>query len=591
MSNAVVSLRTLLLMLLVVGLGFCQPMHVYPIANFIEELVVAIGVLLVSGVFLWSSNRLKFSVWMVLWLVLGGLFGTSAWMHPAAFASQQLMVAAFWFIGLLALLVGDQLDWQRDGERLSYWLAVALLVIAMVCALGGFLRYYGLLGAAWRAYVPEPNTGRLTGLVGQSNFFAFVSFFGMLALGWLYNARRISVWLMVPCVVVLVSAIAGTGSRAVLVTWAASLAVLLWRFKVTGTRRWLVFTAATFVCYWAFRPMYYAFDDWFYGLVFEMGWVGGAGTDESDVLVRGAVSPQRLNEWLTALKIIQQHLWTGIGVGNYSISSYQQHIQGGIPTSGGLFGHSHNSPLQLLVELGVAGLLWVLSVAALAGRAFWSASRESTRLLPLLIVLTIQLYGMFEFPMWMMHFLTLNMVLLGALGVPSKVVPLRFGKPFAVLLLATALMFTMMYVPLAERFVWAYRQMFLRAEVDRSDYSFINSMIRDPLMEPYGYLLYFANYNLAPESLESEREALDRLELSLPYPQVLIRSALVAMAQGNEDKAQRVLGDLRAFYGFAYEHLLDSQIEVNRNKFSGVDFDRLKLIRPANENDQPDIRR
>ncbi|MEN0107527.1 MAG: Wzy polymerase domain-containing protein [Pseudomonas sp.] len=554
MSNAAVSLRAFLLVLSVVGLGFCQPMHVYPIANFIEELLVAIGVLLIGGMLLWRSDRLQVSAWLMMWTVLGVLFAVSAWLHPAVMVSHQLMVGAFWFIGLLALLIGDQLDWQHDGERLSYWLAIALLSIALVCAIGGFLRYYGLLGATWRAYVPEPDTGRLTGLVGQSNFFAFISFFGLLALGWLHNARRVSMWLVLLSVLVLVPAIAGTGSRAVLVTWVASIVVLLWRSKVAGAQRWFLFMMATFVFYWAFRPVYYAFDHWFYGVVFKLGWVGGAGTLGSDVLARGAVSPQRLNEWRTALEIIQQHVWTGIGIGNYSISSFQQHLRANDPSTSGLFSHSHNSPLQLVIELGMAGLLWVLVFAGLAVRAFWRASRELNRLLPLLVVLTIQLYGMFEFPMWMMHFLTLNMVLLGALGGVKKTVPLTLGKPFAITLLAVALMFSLIYVPVAERFVWSYRQMFLRAEVDRSEYAFINSMMQDPLMEPYGYLLYFANYNLSPTSLQSEREALDRLEKTLPYPQVLVRSSLVHMAQGNEAKAQSVLADMRLFYGVAYEY-------------------------------------
>jgi O-antigen ligase len=583
MSNPVAAQRAFLLVLFFVGLGFCQPMHVYPLVNFIEELVVALGVLAAAGYMFWSVREIRLSVWQLLWVALGGLFALSAALHPAPFVSYKLMIGTFWLIGLLALVLGDQLDWEKDGSRLSHMLAVALLVISLVCALGGFMRFYGLLGETWRAYVPEPNNGRMTGLVGHSNFFAFISLFGLLAAGWLFNAKRIGLGLCVFSVLVLVAALIATGSRGVLVAWVAVIAVLLVRRTVTQVTPWLLFMVASFVFYWLFKPLFFAFDHWFYALVLKQGWVAGAGTSGSDVVVRGAVSGQRLDEWKVAFELIRQNFWTGVGIGNYGVSSYEQHLRGGMPSPDGLFTHSHNSPMQLIVELGVAGVAWVIALLVLAGRAFWRASEDQGRLLPILIVMVIQLYGMVEFPMWMMHFLVLNMLLLSALGGAAITGKLKLGKLFTVLAVAGVLMISLIYMPMAERFVWSYRQSFIRAEVDRSEYKFLDLAMRDPLLEPYGYLTYLVNFNMSPGSIATEKQALRRLEEYLPFPQVLVRSALVSMVEGDEDRAQKTIANMRAFYGAPSENVLMSQIAANQPSFPDAHFERLLFTDPSRD--------
>jgi O-antigen ligase len=584
MSSLVSAQRAFLLLLFVVGIGFCQPVHVFPLPNYFEELIVALGVLLVVGTFFWNATEIRLSRWFFMWLALGGLFSLSAWSHPASFASYKLLIGVFWFIGLLALVAGDQLVWEDEGARISHWLAVALLIIALVCAIGGFMRFYGLLGDAWRYYVPEPNIGRMTGLVGQSNFFAFISFFGLLAAGWLHNDRRLPLWLCLISVVFLCGGIIGSGARAVLVAWVLVLAVLALRRKTAGVTGWLWFMACTFIFYWLFRPIFFIFDSWFSALVHANGWTGGAGSSSGDVLARGALSIERLNEWRVALDLLREHFWTGIGIGSYGVRSYEQHLLMQFPSSAGLFNHTHSSPLQLVVELGVAGLLWVVALLALAARAFWHASMDKARLLPALVVLTIQLYGLFEFPLWVMHFLVLHMILLGALGRPVVIIKFKFGKLFSGITLFLALLVMVVYVPLMERFLWSYRQYFLRQDVIQRDYAFVDEVIRDPLLAPYGYLLYFANFELSPISLDKEREALLRLKAYLPYPQVLIRLAMVNLIDGDEQQAKKTLADMRLFYGEGYEDMLDEQIGATQKMFPEVPFERLKLqvvTRPA----------
>ena len=138
-------------------------------------------------------------------------------------------------------------------------------------------------------------------------------------------------------------------------------------------------------------------------------------------------------------------------------------------------------------------------------------------------------------------------------------------------------MVTVVYVPLMERFLWSYRQYFLRHEVVPQDYAFVDAVIRDPLLEPYGYMVYFANFDLSPISLDRERNALRRLRAYLPYPQILIRLAMVNLIDGAEQEAQKNLADMRAFYGEGYEAMLAEQIGPTQKMFPKVPFERLKV--------------
>jgi hypothetical protein len=183
----------------------------------------------------------------------------------------------------------------------------------------------------------------------------------------------------------------------------------------------------------------------------------------------------------------------------------------------------------------------------------------------------------------MMHFLVLNMLLLSALGGAAITGKLKLGKLFTVLAVAGVLMISLIYMPMAERFVWSYRQSFIRAEVDRSEYKFLDLAMRDPLLEPYGYLTYLVNFNMSPGSIATEKQALRRLEEYLPFPQVLVRSALVSMVEGDEDRAQKTIANMRAFYGAPSENVLMSQIAANQPSFPDAHFERLLFTDPSRD--------
>ena len=107
----------------------------------------------------------------------------------------------------------------------------------------------------------------------------------------------------------------------------------------------------------------------------------------------------------------------------------------------------------------------------------------------------------------------------------------------------------------------------------------MNAMIRDPLMEPAGYLIYFANFQLSPKTLQQERDVLERFQRFLPYAPLMARLACVQVAMGDVEEGQKTAQDARLYYGaLAEQQLLAAKADAER-VFPEIDFSVLSVPR------------
>ena len=124
-------------------------------------------------------------------------------------------------------------------------------------------------------------------------------------------------------------------------------------------------------------------------------------------LSEGAGSPSRMAILRDAWDLTLANPWLGVGWGEFnfawSLTPFPHR-----PIA--FFDHTHNLPSQLAVELG---LPWAVAVLALLGWALWEAWRAALtpqadaplRRAALMIVLTIGLHSLVEYPLWYAYFL------------------------------------------------------------------------------------------------------------------------------------------------------------------------------------------
>ena len=125
-------------------------------------------------------------------------------------------------------------------------------------------------------------------------------------------------------------------------------------------------------------------------------------------LAESDISSSRFGIWSNTLDLIRAHPWAGVGFGEFNFAWTLTPFPGR-PTA--FFDHTHNLPLQLMVELGlplatlVMGLLlWALWQGA---RQAWAREGDigTAQRCAMLMVLMIGLHSLLEYPLWYAYFL------------------------------------------------------------------------------------------------------------------------------------------------------------------------------------------
>jgi hypothetical protein len=122
----------------------------------------------------------------------------------------------------------------------------------------------------------------------------------------------------------------------------------------------------------------------------------------------GDLSSSRFAIWSNTLELIRREPWLGVGFGEFNLAWTLTPFPGR-PTA--YFDHTHNLPLQLAVELGLplalaitALLLWAL-VRGLRGAGRTPGPAGAAQRTAMLMVLTIGLHSLLEYPLWYSYFL------------------------------------------------------------------------------------------------------------------------------------------------------------------------------------------
>ncbi len=124
------------------------------------------------------------------------------------------------------------------------------------------------------------------------------------------------------------------------------------------------------------------------------------------------ISSSRFGIWANTFTLIAQHPWAGVGWGEFNLAWSLTPFP---HRPGAFFDHTHNLPLQLVVELGIPLGLGVTALLAVAlWRAWratqWAAAREGAARGTLLrsawmMVLLVALHSVLEYPLWYAYFL------------------------------------------------------------------------------------------------------------------------------------------------------------------------------------------
>ncbi|HLL17415.1 MAG TPA: Wzy polymerase domain-containing protein, partial [Rubrivivax sp.] len=238
--------------------------------------------------------------------------------------------------------------------------------------------------------------GRAVGNLRQPNHLSSLLLWGCIAVIALHELGRLRRAFAAVLLGAFVFAVVLTASRTGLVSVAL---LALWGVvdrRLSRPARLLLLAA----------PVLYALSWWLMVLWADVSEHSFGGSQR---IAEGDVSSSRFAIWRDTLALIRLHPWTGVGLGEFNFAWTLTPFPDR-PTA--FFDHTHNLPLQLLVELGLplGG-----AVLGLLGWALWRGFRQAWTEQPparsiaqrcsMLMVLMIGLHSLLEYPLWYSYFL------------------------------------------------------------------------------------------------------------------------------------------------------------------------------------------
>lgn len=371
--------------------------HVTPSVTFFNEdaafagwglFLLVLGASIPRGV--WPRSAPSLALLGGFGLLLAAVVASSFWASTPW--SISLSAVGTIAAAMLAAAVGGSVSRVGLGECAFRALCVAFVVAGVASSGIGLIQVFlpSLLDRAWLATLSVP--GHATGNMRQPNLLSSLLVWSIIAAIWLVEARAIrrrtgvALALMFLYVVVLTGSRTGALELLVLMAWGAS------DRSLSRYSRWLLLLAPAI-----------------YGVLWG---VTNAWAYYGDHVVGGSLrltSSGRFVIWSEALSLIASHPWFGVGFGQFNFAWTLTPFPG---RDFRIWDHTHNLLLNLAVEIGIPltlvllGLLFFSLWHALRNaRKDRAEERVSTQRAALVLVLTVGVHSLLEYPLWYAYFL------------------------------------------------------------------------------------------------------------------------------------------------------------------------------------------
>jgi len=303
-------------------------------------------------------------------------------------------------IAMLVAWIAAYAQLRGAGSRAMRALCVGLAAACTASALIAVIQVYFPAWADGNWIAKSGLEGRAVGNMRQPNHLSSLLLWGIIAVVWLGEAK---VWrrsVIQACAVFFVLGVVLSGSR----TGALGTGVLLlWGVlerRFSRSSRWLLaLMPLAYLLFWLANSAWADYSHHVFG-------------GETRFSASGDISSSRYAIWSNTLELIKMHPWFGVGFGEFNFAWTLTPFPDR-PVA--FFDHTHNLPLQLIVEMGiplgllVIGLLLYALYCAL--RNVMPQPDRDPSLPPqvssaaFMIVLMIGLHSLLEYPLWYAYFL------------------------------------------------------------------------------------------------------------------------------------------------------------------------------------------
>lgn len=414
--------KTVLISLVLVGLiavlPFLIPHHGVSTAFYSEWTSFVLGVMACFA-FLQKDFWFRLEIpYPAIWLsAIAALIALQFLVTNQVYVAQALLPGIYIVWATALVILGHWIQRQLGIERSVTVLAWLLLIGGVLHTVVALVQYFDITGEL--AAIIDQKSVSTYGNIGQQNHFATQITLASFALIYLYAKNQLNRILVTTLLVSFALVLTASSSRAAAVYIIAGFMLTLIAYRITKTtihHKLALGSGLLLVLFLIFQGLLPSLNEWLKLFLSAIGF-DVHGLDTLVMLQRNAVGgvDVRLSEWQKAWKMfLESPLW-GIGIGNYGWYSFNYQALpefSAVPT-GELFQHSHNLIMQVLAELGIAGLILLFYMASNWLRHILPHWRDPPYLLILVLVAVLFLHSNVEHPLWFAYFLGIAAVLFG----------------------------------------------------------------------------------------------------------------------------------------------------------------------------------
>ncbi|MEB6479913.1 PglL family O-oligosaccharyltransferase [Acinetobacter vivianii] len=382
--------------------AWLSPVHTYPWVTFSSELAsFGGGVALLALLF---NKNVKIPRPQILMLGIAFIplcqwaFGLITDFSTAFLSSAYLFV--FW----LMIIAGYNLSLQAEQrERIMLGVSYLLLSISFISAIMAIVQWLNL--EAYIDGIIQLKTRRPYANFGQPNNLATFLIMGLMGGLYLYEKRRLTLWLLIPASLVTLFAITLTQSRT---SWVVCIFLFFyWIYKQYKNSPRFNFPR---LLLWV--GLYFVIAGYLLPVLTQLlsSSIDTGVTQTASIVQRAGSGHERLGMWVQILHAIADKPWFGYGWSQTSIAVVES-IQ--FNTVQVWYNSAHNVLLDLLVWNGVP--LGLLIIGYISLWLFWlnKNAKDMTSIIAILMVCAILIHAMLEFPQRYAYFLLPMGFLLG----------------------------------------------------------------------------------------------------------------------------------------------------------------------------------
>jgi len=400
----------LFLAAILLGFAWLSPFHYNPWVMFSSEMSTFAAGLSVLAALFHQNIKIPRAQLLLLPFIL---IPVVQWALGLVFDFSTALLSSLYFLGFWFMVVAGYNLSLEPQKRDEIFIGFSFLTVIVSVATSVIAICQWLNVDTHFAHMLHLIGNRPYGNFGQPNNMATFLIMGLLGCLYLYEKNKASVWLLLPSALTILFAVVLSQSRTswivlpfLLIYWAVKQFNKPKRF---GLFQGILWCASFFLMAGLVLP--------FITSLIET-WSHTDITQASSLAERASSGYLRFNIWTQMLLAVQQHPWLGYGWNQTSVaqmSAYALFPTGEWTTS------AHNVLLDLIIWNGIP--IATVMIALFVGWFFWlnQQAKETISIIAFMMVCTVLIHAMLEFPQRYAYFLLTCGFLLGVIQAQTPI--------------------------------------------------------------------------------------------------------------------------------------------------------------------------